>query len=512
MNPSEPLGQPKGAQVDEQALDPGRRFDLRGRTLRQHAARGTLINTGFMVGLSFLAFVKGFILAAFLTTADYGIWGLTAVAVSLIVTLRQVGVVDKFVQQDEENQEVAFQRAFTLELMVSGLVASLIVASLPVFAILYDETRIVVPGLVLAANVVVGAFHIPLWIYYRRMAFFQQRVLQAIDPLVAFVVSVGLAIAGVGYWALVIGVTAGIWAAGLAAVIASPYRLRLRFDRTTLRSYWKFSAPLLLASLGGPVMGQVAYFATQSHLGLAAVGALTLAFTVSQFTDRVDYLVTGSMYPAICAVKDRTSVLFESFVKSNRLALMWAVPFGAGLTLFSLDLVHFVIGERWEIALPLFQSFGIVAALGHLGFNWDAYFRARGETLPLAVAAMAATVTFLLVGIPLLFVWGLWGIAVGSAAQMLVHVALRGHYLHRLFEGFNLLSHALRSFLPVMPATAAVLAARWLEGGERTAAMALTELVTFFGVAAAVTWLLERDLLREAAGYVRGGVAARAVA
>ena len=41
------------------------------------------------------------------------------------------------------------------------------------------------------------------------------------------------------------------------------------------------------------------------------------------------------MYPAICAVQDRLELLRESFVKSNRLALMWAMPFGVGIALFA---------------------------------------------------------------------------------------------------------------------------------------------------------------------------------
>ena len=41
----------------------------------------------------------------------------------------------------------------------------------------------------------------------------------------------------------------------------------------------------------------------------------------------------------MCAVADRTELLFETFVKSNRLALMWAMPSGLGLALFAPDLV-----------------------------------------------------------------------------------------------------------------------------------------------------------------------------
>ena len=41
------------------------------------------------------------------------------------------------------------------------------------------------------------------------MRFVRQRMLEAIDPLVAATVTIGLAIAGLGYWALVIGPVVG---------------------------------------------------------------------------------------------------------------------------------------------------------------------------------------------------------------------------------------------------------------------------------------------------------------
>ena len=482
---------------------PPPRFHLEGRSLREHTARQTFINTGFLAALTLLAFIKGFVLAALLTTTDYGVFGITALAVSLIVALRQVGVADKFVQQDEEDQEVAFQRAFTLEAAVSGITAVLIVVALPVLVFLYDEPRILLPGLVLAANLIAGALQMPLWVYYRRLEFSRVRMLQAIDPIVAFVVSVALAAAGAGYWALFAGLAAGAWATAAAAVVVSPYRLRFRWDRDTLRSYWRFSGPLLLANLGGPVIAQAAVFATDAHLGIAAVGALTLAVTVTQFTDRVDYLVTGTLYPAIVAVKDRTDVLLESFVKTNRLALMWAVPFGLGLSLFAADLVQFVIGEKWDPALPLLQTFGVLAAIGHIAFNWDAYFRARGDTRPMAIAAVAASVTFIAVGLPLLFTWGLEGIAVGTAAQITVHVALRAYFLRRLFHDFTFLRHAIRAFLPSLPAVGLIALLRLLEHGDRTAALAAGELALYCVVTIGMTWLLEGGLVREAVGYIR---------
>ncbi len=481
----------------------GGRFMFSG-SLRTRAARGTLINTGFTVAIGLLGLLKGFILARFLTRADYGIWGVLIVSLSTLVWLKQVGIGDKFIQQDETDQELAFQKAFTLELAITSVCVVVIAAAVPLLVLIYDLPQLVAPSAVIAATLLVTVFQAPLWVYYRKMEFARQRALAAVDPIVGFVVSVALAVAGAGYWAFVGGLAAGACAASLVAVISSPFRLRLRYERGTLASYWSFSAPLLVAGASGLVMAWSAVLAAKLELGVAAVGVIALASNVTSFTDRVDQLVTGSLYPAICAVADRTALLYESLVKSNRLALMWAVPFGTGLTLFASDLVHFALGERWRSAIVVLQVYGLAAAVNHVGFNWTAYFRALGRTRPIAVANVAATVAFLVCGIPLLLAYGLPGFAAGVAVQGLCALVLRAYYLQRLFPGFDFLRHAGRSFLPTIVAAAVVLVLHAIASGHRTLPVALGELAAYVVVALIATWRLESALLREAAGLLIG--------
>jgi O-antigen/teichoic acid export membrane protein len=496
----------------ERFEEPRRKFNTRGRTLREHAARGTLINTAFMIGLSLLGLARGFVLAAVLTTEDYGLWGLLAVSMGTLLWLKQVGIGDKYIQQDEADQEVAFQKAFTLELIFGAITIVVLGLSLPIFAAVYDEWRLVAPGLVCLLALAVSTLQTPIWIFYRRMEFVRQRSLQAIDPVVGLLVSLGFAIAGFGYWSMAFGLVAGATASAIAAVVKSPYPLKLRYDGETLRSYWSFSLPLFIQGGSSVVIAQSAVFAVQGRLGLAAVGAVNLATTITAFTQRVDSLVTGTLYPAICAVKDRTELLYESFVKSNRLALMWAVPFGTALALFGADLIHYALGDKWSPALELLQVTGIVAAVGHIGFNWDAYFRARGETKPMAVASVAAMATFLAAGLPLLFAFGLRGLAYGIACQAAAHIACRAFYLRRLFHGFGFLRHALRAVLPTIPAVGAVLLLRVAEQGGRSFTDALLELSLYGLVTVVATWYFESGLLREAFGYLRRRQVASAAA
>ena len=488
-------------------MTPASRFELGGRSLREHAARGTVINALFMIGLSSLALVKGFLVAVFLDRSDYGVWGIVVVCMTTLLWLRDVGIGDKFIQQDDEDQELAFQKAFTLELLVALLSMVVLAAFLPLFAVIYGEWEIVAPGLVVLLILPAAALSTPLWVYYRQMRFLRQRIVQAVDPIVAFVVTVALAATGAGYWSFIIGFLVGAWAMALVAMVNAPVRLRLRreaLEGETLRSYASFSWPLVVGGAAGLVLVQATTLATDVHLGIAAVGVVALASNVTQFANRVQDLVTDTLYPAICAVRDRTDVLRESFLKSNRLGMMWGMPFGVGLTLFYADLVDFGIGAEWETSVTLVQAFGLVVAMSQIYFNWGAYFRALGNTRPLAVAPWAAAITLLVVGLPLLFAYDLDGLAAGIFLQTVAHLAVRIYYLHRLFEELPLVRHALSGVLPVIPGALVVLGMRALETGARSLPEAVAELLVFVAVTAAATWWKEAPLLREAFGYLAG--------
>lgn len=475
-----------------------------GGNLRERAARGTVVNTAFQVGVAGLGLIRSFVVAAFLTRGDYGIWGIFVVALGTLAFLKQAGVSDRYIQQDDGDQELAFQRAFTLELIVCGGFGVLLAIATPLLALLYGRPEIIAPGLLAAALSPVGALQAPTWVFYRRMDFVRQRVLNAVDPVVSTVATIGLAIAGAGYWSLVLGFFAGVLAGAGAAVLAAPYRLALRYDRGTMRAYLGFSSPLVLAGLGALVAGQGSVLVGQEVVGLAGVGVIALASQVVSFTDGVDRIVTTTLYPAVCTVRERVDLLRESFLKTNRLGLMWGLPFGIGVTLFAADLVHLGIGERWRPAIGLIEIFGVVAALNHVAYNWDAFLRARAQTRPIAVYGLVGAGGWLVLALPLLILDGLRGLGIGMGLLAFALVLTRVHYLRRLLPDLPIGRHVLRSVAPVLPGTAAVLVLRLAGATEHSVPAALGMFALYVALTAAATFALERELLAELLGYLRG--------
>jgi O-antigen/teichoic acid export membrane protein len=474
------------------------RADRRGR-----AARGAVINSIFFAALGGLGLLRSFIVAAFLSASAFGVWSVLFLAVILIGAVKAVVVVDKYVQQDDPDQEAAFQRAFTLELISAGVLAAAMLALAPLLTLIYGDRELLLPGLALALLLPGLALQFPISVWYRRMRYLRQRLLMSVDPITGFVVTVALAAAGLSYWSLVIGVVVGAWAGGLVALAASPYRIALRYERAALRQYASFSAPLVVAVVSGLMIGQLSLYFGNLVLGLAGAGAIGLAATYTAYTDRIDAIVTHALYPALCRVAERRDLLLEAFVKSNRLALMWGMPFGVGLTLFAADLIEFGIGSQWEEALIVLQVFGIAAAVNHIGFNWGAFFKARGETRPMAKTAALALVTFATTALPLMLAFGLTGYAVSMSIVTVVGLVARFYFLGKLFPAFRLAFHIARAIAPTVPAVAAVLLIRVADGGARSLEVALGELGVYVLVTVAATIAFERALLGEALSYVR---------
>jgi O-antigen/teichoic acid export membrane protein len=472
--------------------------------LRVATARGGVVNAAFLSGAEGLVLLQGLLATALLGPSAIGLYGIVTTTAMTIVALRRVGVDEAFVQEAAVDEEAEFQRAFAVELAL-GLAGALAIAALaPVLAAAYGDDRLLALTLAVAYLPVAFALQAPQWVFFKRMDYVRLRALQAIVPLGTVAVSVPLLLAGVGVWALIIGPLCGNAAAVLAAWRVSPYPLRARPDRAAARRYLRFSWPVFVSAVVALAVaqGQIAVFGLAD--GLAAAGWITLAATLTRYVDRADQILATTIYPAIVRVRDRADVLEELFAKANRLTLMWAFPFGAGLALFGADLVRFVLGDEWRGAVVLLAGLAVAGALQQVGYNWFAFYRARGESWPQAVESAVLGVAFLGLAVPGALLGGRWWFVAGRLACTGCVLAVRRVYVRRLLPGVRLGAIALRAAAPVAVASAPVLAVRVaLWGGSRPLSQALTELALWLAGLGLATRRLEGGLLAELRGYLR---------
>jgi O-antigen/teichoic acid export membrane protein len=237
-------------------------------------------------------------------------------------------------------------------------------------------------------------------------------------------------------------------------------------------------------------------------VGVVGLGVFTVVGNFVQFTDQADATITQTLYPAICAVQEKTELLAEIFIKSNRLSLIWAVPFGVGVAVFPADLCHFVIGDRWLTAVPLFEIMGVATAVNHVGYNWTAFVRARGDTRPIAWQAVVSVIAFLAAAVPLMYGLGVTGIGWAFASGIAVSMIMRMVLLHRMFRDVRLTRQLIRAFVPTVLATLPILAIRATWGSETDLPAAIGMFSLYVVLTVAATIAVERRLVREAWGYI----------
>ena len=112
-------------------------FDL--SELRTRTVRGVAINSVFLILVEVMSLAQGLIVARVLGPSQIGLYGIVSITVMTLIALKQVGIDEAYVQQDEADQEVEFQRAFTLELILSALFSVLILVAAPILPAVYGD-------------------------------------------------------------------------------------------------------------------------------------------------------------------------------------------------------------------------------------------------------------------------------------------------------------------------------------------------------------------------------------
>src|SRR3954447_2084729 len=121
---------------------PADRPPVAGGELRRRIVRGTAINAIALAAVDALVLAQGLIVTRLLGPAAIGLYGIVTVTTMTVVGLKRVGVDEAFVAQDEPEQALEFQRAFTIELAISACFSLVLCALARVVAAIYGDDRL----------------------------------------------------------------------------------------------------------------------------------------------------------------------------------------------------------------------------------------------------------------------------------------------------------------------------------------------------------------------------------
>ena len=462
-----------------------------------HAVLWNYLSFGLGKGM---VLISTAILARLLTTYDYGVVGIALLTISYLAVLKDLGLGAAFIQKRDHVEESA-NIIFTINFVVA-FVLTLITILMAPFVGEYFRNPEVVPllrvlGLTFILNAL-GSIH--LIRMQRDLAFNRKLIPDLGNALTKGGVSIGLALAGFGAWALVWGQIAGVVATVILAWIAYPWRPKFHFQKELAQGLVRFGAFVFIVNVMDAVINNADYLVIGRMLGTEALGIYTLAYRLPELLVlNLLWVVGRAIYPAYASMQHEPALLRKGFLTTIRYIEMVSVPLCLGLLIAADPLIRVFFGEQWLEAIPVVRVLAIYVLISSIDGDMGSIFKVMGRPNLLAKLSFVGAI-FL---IPALIFGARYGIVGVATAHLIVGL---GRTLFGLIIALHLIKVSwMEVVLELKPSMLGGLALLLLAVPTLYATQDLLPLLRLILIATAgavgylaVLWFLEREQLLQA--------------
>lgn len=398
--------------------------------MRQEIARGAAWMVLFRLIDRSIGLISTMMLARLLVPADFG---LVAMAMSVIafIELATAFSFEIALIQKPDPDRTHFDSAWTLNVLIAagGAVVTLLLAW-PAAAF-YGDPRLVAVMLVIGGAWLVSGFENIGIVYFRReMNFAAEFRLMASKRLIAFAVTLAIALWLRSYWALVIG-TAVSRAVGVALSYAM-HGYRPRFSLARARELFSFSGWMLINNIAGVLLGKLPHLIVGRQFGAQPLGAYTVGSELANLphTELVAP-INRALFPGYSRLLDDMPAFRKTCVDATAAILLIVLPASVAVALLAGPIVRVLLGAQWQHAVPVIEVLALSGAISAITANAMSVYMALGRpslytgillTRLVLLAAMVAALSGR---------YGMLGVAyaelVASAGSLLVslHTLLR---------------------------------------------------------------------------------------
>jgi PST family polysaccharide transporter len=320
------------------------------------------------------------ILARILTPEDFGLIGVAMIVIGLAQILQDFGFEKTLIQRETEVKESA-NIVFWSNMAFGILVYLILFASAPLIADFFHDSKVVDVLRVLCLQIIlVSLITVHFALLQREFKFKQLFGVRLGVAFVPGIVSIPLALMGMGVWALVWGSLAG----GAIQVILfwhlSDWRPNLSFDVPLARELFGFGIWVTLEALLGwlIVCGDsivLGHFLGVYELGIYRVGATVIMFAFAVFFSPIIPVA----YSSFSRLQSDPEELKRSFLKITNLIAAVSLPVGLAIALTAYPISSLIFEQKWQGIEIVILILGLKESMSWLVSMNTEIYRAAGR-------------------------------------------------------------------------------------------------------------------------------------
>lgn len=312
-----------------------------------------------------ISFVSVIILARLLTPAEIGIYSVGMGVVILAHVLRDFGVGNYLIQEQELTRE-RIQTAFGVAILIAwSLAGILFLLSQPV-AEFYSEPRLKQFLRVFSITFIIFPLNTPILALLRReLSFGVLYVISVTNSSIHAGTAITLALSGYGFMSLVWASLAGTIATLVVTTIWRPseaWVLPSIFDWRHIARYGGITSLTGIVTQAGTnsvdlIVGRI--------LGFTAAGLFSRANgLIAIFQRDLMSAINQVALPALAIEYRNNSDVNGLYLRGVSLVTVIAWPFYGFLLLMAFPVIRILFGDQWDDAVPLVQILTVAAAIG----------------------------------------------------------------------------------------------------------------------------------------------------
>ncbi|MFM9853412.1 MAG: lipopolysaccharide biosynthesis protein [Sphingomonadaceae bacterium] len=420
---------PKQQDRNERALSAGQS----GERLSEHAVRGGTIAFGGQIARLIVQMAGTVILARLLTPADFGLIAMAATVTAFIGMFTDMGLSTATIQRSVVSQQLV-STLFFINLAAGFMLMIIAVIAAPVAAWIFDDPRVLVLVICLAAAIPISAAaaqHNALLV--RAMRWIPIQIIAVVGQLAGLATGVLMA-----WWA-----EAGYWAIIGQTLVAASTSFALSWYFCAWRPSWMLNWHNARAEIGFGAHLSGFNFLNYFHRQFDNVligwrwGAVELGYysrAYNLLTLPIG-MVNGAMsqiaVPLLSKLKESPEEWNRAYLQMSTITAYAGIGICTILLVSGRPLISILLGDQWGAVADIFAYLSISSILATGGNSCGWVFVSLGKSREYFRWALFASPLFVLsfaIGLP----WKASGVALSYAIAMAINVPL--YYTYALMQ------------------------------------------------------------------------------
>lgn len=324
--------------------------------LARDVRRAVIWRSGSQIAGQIIAWTVTLIVLNLLQPADYGLYAMAAVMMTILDFLNGYGFASALIQQREVDQRTIRQTLGIMILLNCGI-AVIQYSAAPLVAAYFGKPEIEALLHHLAFIYLATPFIIvPEVMLSRSLDFRRQAYANLAGALVGAGVSLGCALAGYGVWTLVYAPIALFYTRAICLTFAARMFLLPLFDFRGTGHIVRFGGALMVSHLCWVIQSQaditIAGRALNEHdVGLYATALFLSQLIVAKFVPPLNQVA----FPAYAKLQDNPVAVRTAFLDSLRLIMLVTAPLFLGIAAVAPSLIATLFKAEWQAMVPLVQ-------------------------------------------------------------------------------------------------------------------------------------------------------------